>query len=110
MVPPAVNETAVTTGVSPDPSVPGTPIKIRITRQPYDDYFVLHFSRRGKDQSEELEPDDARKWFKDHGVKNSEAVERALDDAWNFYESIVNISATTWKEPVLPNQAYLPNI
>ena len=34
-------------------------------------------------QTEELEPEDTREWFRLHGA-NMEVVEKALDYVWNF--------------------------
>ena len=51
--------------------------------------------------SEELDPEDARSWFKMRGA-NMEAVEKALDYCWNFYNATIVI-----KNPKTPPRSTL---
>jgi hypothetical protein len=63
------------------------PLRVKITREPFGDYFTLLY---GENQSEELDPEETRAWFRERGADLYQ-VERALDDAWNFYESVFTI-------------------
>lgn len=66
----------------------GHPIHIRVTREPFGQTFTFLLDNG---YTEELEPDEARAWLKEHGVTDTLAIERALDDAWNFYETDIKI-------------------
>lgn len=48
--------------------------------------------------TEDLEPDDARNWFKARGAR-MDIVEKAMDHVWNFYYAEVTIHS-----PKLPPQ------
>jgi len=54
---------------------------IQVLREPYIELFTLVFENG---ESEELEPEEARDFFKKIGADMYE-VERALDYCWNFY-------------------------
>lgn len=45
-------------------------------------FFILIDLKEG--HSEELDPEEARKWFRDRGA-NMDVVEKAMDYVWNLY-------------------------
>lgn len=51
-------------------------------RDAFSPFFILINIDEG--HSEELEVEEARKWFKDHGA-NMDVVEKAMDYVWNLY-------------------------
>lgn len=75
-------------------------VHVVILREPWMEYFTLVLDNG---DSEELEVEDTRQWFRERGA-NMDAVEKALDQAWNFYRSEVNIN-----KPKLPPQPKLPH-
>lgn len=86
-------------------SVPLTALHVVIKHEIFSDFFTL---RLDNGHTEELEPDEAREWFKARGAK-MDAVEKALDHAWNFKRAEFYI--TEPKEPSLPNRpAYAPKL
>ena len=80
------------------------PTRVVITREPWSDFFVLTLEN---DFTEELEPEDTRTWFREHGA-DMHALETALDDCWNFGKAIVTIKH--FKQPVKKHAAYQPNV
>lgn len=66
----------------------GQPVRVLILRPAGEPCFTLVLDNG---YTEELEPDDCRKWFKDHGVTEELRLENALDMAWNFYEHRIKI-------------------
>ena len=92
---------------------------VHITRQFWDDYFKLEFTIDGRPVSEELLPDETRQWFKDHmarpisrelGLARDEALNRQLDEAWNFNETYVRIPGDVYREPIKPFPAFQPQV
>jgi len=83
----------------------GHEVRVVITREPWGDCFNLLLDNG---YSEELEPDETRQWFKDHGVTESERLESALDMAWNFYHHIITI--VNFQVPAVAHPAYMPKI
>lgn len=79
----------------------GKTVRVTIIREHGLDTFQLLLENG---YTEELEPDEARKWFKDHGVTDDEAMEHALDMAWNFYRHRVKIDQ--FKVPQVKHPAY----
>lgn len=93
---------------APIPAPSGTslqPMRVRITREPFGDYFTLHLDNRPN--AEELDPEETRKWFKEHGA-DMEKLETVLDECWNFYEAVCTISS--YKEPKLAHPDFQPNV
>lgn len=89
----------------PAPQEPSSEaLHVRVTREPFLEWFTIHL---GKDQTEELEPDECRDWFRVRGA-NMDALERALDRCWNFYE--VDIWIQHPKEPTILNPKIEPKI
>jgi hypothetical protein len=84
--------------------VPLTALHIIITHEIFADYFTLILDNG---RTEELDPDECRAWFKDRGA-NEDAVEKALDHAWNFKRSEFYIR--TPKEPSVSKPAYAPKL
>jgi hypothetical protein len=64
------------------------PIEVLIERE-YGNPCVVLTMPDGK--SEEFEPDECREWFRLRNA-NSDAVEQALDEVWNFGKASVLIS------------------
>lgn len=94
-------------------------VRIHLTRIPFDDFFHLEYVKDGRKISEELEADDTRKWFKDHQTKplskehekqREEALEKVLDECWNFYDTWVTIPAELWQDPVRPFPQFQPQV
>jgi hypothetical protein len=70
---------------SPASPSPVVPVIVRLTREPWSPFFSLSVEAGdGAGSTEDLEPDEARDWFKDRGA-NMVMVEKALDDCWAFY-------------------------
>jgi hypothetical protein len=65
------------------------PITVNLRREPYCDWFIFQID---DGSSEELDPDDAREWFKQRGA-NMDVVEKALDYCWNFYKATITIKS-----------------
>lgn len=92
---------------------------VRLTRVYQGDFFTLHFVRSGREISEELDPDATRKFFMERFTKarsieqhkaREEGLEKALDETWNFYQSIVTIPADVYCEPSLPFAQFQPKV
>jgi len=113
------------------PSVPGTsdlaipsviekpPVRIEMTRIPFDDYFTLKYFKEGREVTEELDAEETRKWFKERFKKAAsfkqekdweEDLEKALDECWNFYHAIFNIPADVYVEPVRRFPQFQPQV
>lgn len=84
--------------------IPDGAVHVKIRREPFLPWFTLELDNG---YSEELEPDEARNWFRERGA-NMDVVERALDHVWNFYQGELWIGNYT--EPTLVNPAVSPNI
>jgi hypothetical protein len=65
---------------------PTRPLLVEIHREPFEDFFTLKF----EGNSEDLEADAVREWFKKRGA-NMDVIELALDRAWNFYRADVTV-------------------
>jgi hypothetical protein len=94
-------------------------LRVHVTRIPFDDFFHLTFVRDGREVSEELEAEDTRKWFKERFTKppsretelaREEAIEKALDETWNFYEAWITIPGDVYMEPVKPFPQFQPQV
>ena len=94
-------------------------VRVHVTRIPYDDYFQLSYQINGRQMSEELDPDETRKWFTDrfsvpksveHGKQRDEMLGKALDECWNFYETWITIPGDVYVEPAKPFPHYQPQI
>lgn len=107
--------------VVPPPPEQGTQqdFVVFVFRQPYDDYFLLKFTKQGREVSEELEPDATRKFFMDRFIEplskeqrlaREEALEKALDECWNFQQTKITIPADVYREPPLPFPQYQPKV
>jgi hypothetical protein len=86
------------------------PLRVYLTRVPFDDFFQLRYFKDGRETSEELEADDTRKWFKEHGITDDEGLERALDECWNFGQTVINIPADVYKEPMRKFPQFQPQV
>ena len=84
--------------VEPMPVQPPRPLTIELRREPFMEWFVLQVD---DGSSEELDPEDARSWFKMRGA-NMDSVEKALDYCWNFYSATIVI-----KSPKTPPRSTL---
>lgn len=60
---------------------------VTVLREPYIDIFTLVFENG---ESEDMEPDETRDFFKKLGANMFE-VEKALDYCWNFYKVIIAV-------------------
>jgi hypothetical protein len=107
--------------VVPPPPETGTgqPFRVYVFRQPWDDYFLLKFTKQGREVSEELEPDETRKFFLDRFTKplskkqlaeREEALDKALDECWNFAHTVITIPADLYQEPALPFPQFQPKV
>lgn len=94
-------------------------LRVYVTRIPFDDFFHLKFVRDGREVSEELEAEDTRKWFKERFTEppsretelaREEAIEKALDEAWNFYATVITIPGGLYMEPVKPFPKFQPQV
>lgn len=73
--------------MSAPPIAVGVPMTILVTREAFSDYFVLTLPNGF---SEELEFEETRQWFKDHGG-DMDAVEKCLDHVYNFRQAEITI-------------------
>jgi hypothetical protein len=80
---------------------PPVPIVVHLRRQPYCDFFEMQIS---DGSSEEMDPEEARQWFAQHGASMI-AVEKAMDYCWNFYKATITI-----KNPRVPVRSKLEPI
>lgn len=94
-------------------------LRVHLTRVPYDEYFHLDYVKDGRKISEELDTEETKKWFKDHMVKcptrelelrREEALGKAMDETWNFYEGWVTIPGDVYCDPVKPFPQYQPQV
>ncbi len=79
----------------------GHTVTVKLSRIPFGDYFTLTLDNG---HTEELEPEETRKWFYTHGVTDKLGLEKCLDECWNFYESVVEIDS--FKVPVAAHPAF----
>ncbi len=84
--------------------VPGKPVVVLVTREPFCDWFIIKLPNG---YTEELEAEETQRWFKDHGA-NPIAIERFLDHVWNFRRGEVEIQC--YKEPKTANPKTDPNL
>jgi hypothetical protein len=84
--------------------IPANSLLVHITHEPFLPWFTLTLE---DGSSEELEPEDTRTWFKERGA-NMDAVEKALDHAWNLTHSKFMILNP--KKPMLDNPNLDPKI
>ena len=86
-------------------SVPtGRAARVLVTREPFSDFYSLSVDNG---QSEELEIEDVREWFLQHGA-NMDVVQKALDHVWNFYS--VEIVIGNFCIPKKADHAYAPKL
>ena len=79
-------------------------LHVIIRREMFSDYFSLILDNG---QSEELEPEELREWFKIRGA-DMDKMEKVFDQAWNFKRAEVIISKP--KTPKLNRPSYAPEI
>lgn len=70
-------------------SVPaaGTPMTVQVYREAYSDFYVLTLPNG---HTEELEIEEVRQWFKEHGA-DMDVVEKGLDYVYNFRHAEIEI-------------------
>jgi hypothetical protein len=82
-----------------------TALHVIIKHEIFSDFFTLVLPNG---HTEEVEPDEAREWFKLRGAK-MDAVEKALDHAWNFKRAEFYIQEP--KEPTVSGRpAWAPKL
>lgn len=84
--------------------VPDTALHVIIKHEIYSDFFTLVLTNG---QSEELDPDETREWFKQRGA-NLDAVDKALDHAWNLKRAEFYILKP--RQPVTTRPAFAPKL
>jgi hypothetical protein len=84
--------------------VPLTALHIVIKHEIFSDFFHLVLDNG---HTEELDPEESRLWFKQRGA-NMDAVEKALDHAWNF--KLAEFYIANPKEPTLSRPSYAPKL
>ena len=80
------------------------PLNVKITREPFSDYFILALE---DGQQEELTSDDTHKWFDARGA-NMYEVGKMLDHVWNFGSANVTISKPV--KPLVRQHSTAPDI
>lgn len=90
--------------VEKTPIIGPTPLEVDVIREMSLDWFTIQLPNG---HSEELDPDDTRRWFRERGA-NMVLVERALDHAWNF--GTVRITIANPRRPVIADQSVRPDI
>lgn len=82
------------------------PLVVEITHEPFLPWFTVAYDN-GK--TEELEHEECLAWFKARGAKNMDAVNDAINQAFNFHRATVVIG-----NPVTPVQkaadVYTPRV
>jgi hypothetical protein len=84
----------------------GEKVDIFCKREPFSD-FVNVIMPNG--YSEELEADEARKWFKDRNA-NMDQVEKALDYCWSGPGRQAYVRILNYKEPAIPESSHAPKL
>lgn len=79
-------------------------LHVTIQHEIFSDFFKVI---QDNGHSEEMEPEDTRKWFQERGA-NMDAVEKALDHAWNF--RIAEFYIQNPRSPVVNRPAHAPKI
>jgi len=82
----------------------GTVLHLIISREMWGEFFTLHMDNG---QTEELDPEEVRKWFKERGA-DMDKIEKVLDHVWNFGRAEVEIE--TPRTPTIRRLPYEPNI
>lgn len=81
-----------------------TVLHVVIMREMWGEFFTLALDNG---QTEELDPEETRKWFKDRGA-DVDKIEKALDHTWNFGRAEVDIENA--KEPPVTRLPHSPDI
>lgn len=117
---PVVNEDAGPLGVflspaTPPPTgqgsatrAPGSPLRVVMTREPFDEMVTLFYDGN----SEELEYEEARKWFLDRGAEPN-SLDQALIHVWSFYKGAYTIRQPIEKslmDGILPSTPGAPQV
>jgi hypothetical protein len=89
----------------PNSTEPVKPLHVIITREPFSDFYQLTTPVDG--YTEELEVEEVREWFRQRGA-NADAVQEALDQAWNFARAEISIGKP--RLPSTPRVSYAPDI
>lgn len=71
------------------------PLKVEIVREAFIPWFTLKLPNG---QTEELEPDETREWFRQRGA-SMDAVEKCLDYVWNFRKAVFVIQNPRYVGP-----------
>ena len=79
-------------------------LHVRLFRAMWSDYFTLVLDNG---QSEELEPEELREWFRSRGADMAK-MEKVFDTTWNFGRAEVVIKNP--KEPKVTKLPYAPDI
>lgn len=103
MIPGSLQPHIVGTNEKPK-NVPPSAFHVIITHEIFSDFFTLILDNG---RTEELDAEETRAWFKDHGA-NVDAAEKALDHAWNFKRAEFYI--LNYKEPTLNKPSYAPKL
>lgn len=90
--------------IGPPGSLSNGPLLVIITREMYSTFYTLWVD---ESPVEELEVEDVREWFKQHGA-NMDVVNKALDQCWNF--TTANVEIEHPREPSTPKLPYAPEI
>lgn len=94
-------------------------LRVQITRIPFDEYFTLRYTKDGREVTEELDAEETRAWFKERFKKPAsfeqekmweEDVGKALDECWNFYETVFTIPPDVYVEPVKRFPQFQPQV
>lgn len=80
------------------------PLHVTILREQFSQFFLIVADNGFTD---EFDLDETKAWFKTRGA-NMDAVEKALDHAWNFMRAEVEIENP--KEPPRSAIPYAPDI
>lgn len=82
----------------------GTSMDIDVSREPFSEYVVI---KTDTGSSEELEPEEARTWFLEHGA-DMDVVDKMLDYVWNFGSA--KISIANYRIPKRHPHALAPDV
>lgn len=87
------------------PAPPVEPLRVKVTREPFSDFFQIHLE---DGQVEEMEIDELNKWFDERGA-DMYAIGKALDHVWNFHQAEITIRYPKRPKPTISDR-YIPKL
>ncbi len=109
-IPPTGQEPKIVVAGDPQAVVPKAsalqPLVVTISHEPFLDWYMLEYNG----QTEELDHMECLDWFKAHGAKNMDAVNDAINQAFNFHHAEVVIGSPISPGVLNDKSRYNPKI